>query len=32
MTRFTVKALDMSTWEAFAALVEANGGIFCRRP
>lgn len=27
-TRFTIKPLDMSTWDAFAALVEANGGIF----
>ena len=27
-THFTIKALDMSTWDAFAALVEANGGIF----
>lgn len=26
--RFTIKPLDMSTWDAFAALVEANGGIF----
>jgi len=25
---FTIKPLDMSTWDAFAALVEANGGIF----
>jgi GNAT superfamily N-acetyltransferase len=25
---FEVKALDESTWPAFAALVEANGGIF----
>jgi hypothetical protein len=25
---YTVKALDMSTWDAFAALVEANGGVF----
>jgi GNAT superfamily N-acetyltransferase len=25
---YTVKALDGSTWEAFAALVEANNGIF----
>ena len=25
---FTIKALDESTWGAFAALVEANGGIF----
>ena len=27
-TRFTIRALDSSTWGAFAALVEANGGIF----
>jgi GNAT superfamily N-acetyltransferase len=26
--RFTVKALDESTWPAFAALVERNNGIF----
>lgn len=26
--RFTTKPLDLSTWDAFAALVEANGGIF----
>lgn len=25
---FTIKALDLSTWDAFAALVEANNGIF----
>ena len=25
---FTIKALDLSTWDAFVALVEANGGIF----
>lgn len=25
---YTVKALDESTWDAFAALVEANGGVF----
>lgn len=25
---FTIRALDPSTWDAFAALVEANGGIF----
>jgi GNAT superfamily N-acetyltransferase len=25
---YTVKALDASTWEAFAALVQANGGVF----
>lgn len=27
-TRYTIKPLDLSTWDAFAALVEANGGIF----
>ena len=27
-SRYTVKPLDRSTWEAFAALVEANGGVF----
>ncbi len=26
--RYTVKALDESTWDAFAALVERNNGIF----
>ncbi len=26
--RFTIKPLDPTTWDAFAALVEANGGIF----
>jgi hypothetical protein len=26
--RFTIKALDESTWDAFAALVEANNGVF----
>jgi GNAT superfamily N-acetyltransferase len=26
--RFTIKPLDMTTWDAFAALVEQNGGIF----
>jgi hypothetical protein len=26
--RYTVKALDRSTWAAFAALVERNNGIF----
>jgi hypothetical protein len=26
---YTVKALDESTWDAFAALVERNNGIFC---
>jgi len=25
---YTVKALDNSTWDAFAALVERNGGVF----
>ena len=25
---FTIKALDESTWDAFAALVEANNGVF----
>lgn len=25
---YTIRALDRSTWDAFAALVEANGGIF----
>ena len=25
---FTIKALDLSTWDAFATLVEDNGGIF----
>lgn len=28
MSDFVVKALDASTWEAFADLVECNGGIF----
>ena len=28
MSRYTVKALDPSTWDAFAALVEANNGVF----
>ena len=27
-SRYTVKALDQSTWAAFAALVERNNGIF----
>jgi GNAT superfamily N-acetyltransferase len=27
-SRYTIKPLDRSTWDAFAALVEANGGIF----
>lgn len=26
--RYTIKALDTSTWDAFAALVECNNGIF----
>ena len=26
--RFTIRALDESTWDAFAALVEANNGVF----
>jgi GNAT superfamily N-acetyltransferase len=26
--RYSVKPLDRSTWDAFAALVEANGGVF----
>jgi GNAT superfamily N-acetyltransferase len=26
--RYTIKALDESTWDAFAALVEANNGVF----
>ena len=26
--RYTIKALDESTWGAFAALVEANNGVF----
>ncbi|MCU4183369.1 hypothetical protein K6U06_03285 [Acidiferrimicrobium sp. IK] len=25
---YTIKALDRSTWDAFAALVEANNGVF----
>jgi GNAT superfamily N-acetyltransferase len=25
---YTVRALDLTTWDAFAELVEANGGIF----
>lgn len=25
---YTVRPLDMSTWDAFARLVEANGGVF----
>ncbi|WP_433305800.1 GNAT family N-acetyltransferase [Actinoplanes sp. CA-030573] len=27
-TPYTVKALDLSTWDAFAALVERNNGVF----
>jgi GNAT superfamily N-acetyltransferase len=27
-TRYTVEALDETTWDAFATLVERNGGIF----
>ena len=27
-TAYTVKALDESTWDAFAALVERNNGVF----
>jgi GNAT superfamily N-acetyltransferase len=27
-TKYTVKALDPSTWNAFAALVECNNGVF----
>ena len=27
-TEFTIKPLDESTWDAFAALVEANNGVF----
>ena len=27
-SRYTISPLDESTWDAFAALVEANGGIF----
>jgi GNAT superfamily N-acetyltransferase len=27
-SRYTIRPLDESTWDAFAALVEANGGIF----
>lgn len=26
--RYSIRALDESTWDAFAALAEANGGIF----
>ena len=28
MTRYTVKALDETTWDGFAALVERNNGVF----
>lgn len=28
MTELAVRALDASTWDAFATLVEANGGVF----
>ena len=28
MANYTIRPLDESTWDAFAALVEANGGIF----
>jgi len=28
MTPFTIKALDETTWDAFAALVERNNGVF----
>jgi GNAT superfamily N-acetyltransferase len=28
MAAYTVKALDASTWDAFAALVERNNGVF----
>ncbi len=28
MTEFTVRALEASTWDPFAELIEANGGIF----
>jgi GNAT superfamily N-acetyltransferase len=28
MADYTIRALDESTWDAFADLVEANGGIF----
>jgi GNAT superfamily N-acetyltransferase len=27
-TQYTIKALDESTWDAFAALVERNNGVF----
>jgi GNAT superfamily N-acetyltransferase len=27
-TEYTIKALDLSTWDAFAALVERNNGVF----
>ena len=28
MTKYTIKALDQATWDAFAALVEKNNGVF----
>lgn len=28
MTEYTVRALDVGTWDAFADLVERNGGVF----
>jgi hypothetical protein len=28
MTTYTIKALDETTWDAFAALVERNNGVF----
>jgi GNAT superfamily N-acetyltransferase len=28
MTRYTIKPLDETTWDAFAALVERNNGVF----
>jgi GNAT superfamily N-acetyltransferase len=28
VTEFTIKALDESTWDAFAALVDRNNGVF----
>jgi GNAT superfamily N-acetyltransferase len=28
MTKYTIKALDETTWDAFAALVEKNNGVF----
>jgi hypothetical protein len=27
-TTYTIKALDATTWEAFAALVDRNNGVF----